>query len=135
MIMKKYWKSLMIGTMCVTLFALGNMNVFAVETQKTEDIVCDKYVDEDEDGVCDNHGEHCKFADADEDGVCDNHGKSCNFTDADEDGVCDNAGQHEQKKCIRNKKATHSEKGNAAHSRNTAGHRPGNGHHGGRHRN
>lgn len=34
----------------------------------------------------------CSFVDADQDGICDNHGEHCgsNWTDADHDGICDN---------------------------------------------
>ena len=54
-----------------------------------------RYVDTDNDGICDNRSTTCvstNFVDADGDGVCDNRGTTCgtNFVDADGDGVCDN---------------------------------------------
>lgn len=60
------------------------------------------FVDENNDGICDNRGSYrgfglrCRenFVDEDGDGVCDhreNH--QGNFTDEDGDGVCDNRGQ------------------------------------------
>ena len=54
-----------------------------------------RYVDADNDGVCDNIGDRPEFVDADGDGVCDNNcgrGGNGNFVDEDDDGVCDNRG-------------------------------------------
>jgi len=54
-----------------------------------------RFVDEDNDGVCDWHDSSCQFVDADGDGVCDKPGsngcgRGAGYTDADGDGVCDN---------------------------------------------
>ena len=57
-----------------------------------------RYVDADNDGVCDNIGERPGFVDEDGDGVCDNRGirgfggYARNFVDVDGDGICDNFG-------------------------------------------
>ena len=57
-----------------------------------------RYVDADNDGVCDNIGERPGFVDENGDGVCDNQGSrgfggyGRNFVDADGDGICDNFG-------------------------------------------
>lgn len=60
-----------------------------------------RYVDANNDGVCDNRGTGlgaglgagCLFTDADGDGVCDTCGRlHCRFVDANNDGVCDNRG-------------------------------------------
>ncbi len=57
-----------------------------------------RYVDADNDGVCDNIGKCPGYVDADGDGICDNralsHVKGRNFVDADGDGICDNIGIH-----------------------------------------
>ena len=60
-----------------------------------------RYVDANNDGVCDTCGRlHCRFVDANGDGVCDNCGTGLGagcghgigWVDADNDGVCDNRG-------------------------------------------
>ncbi len=57
-----------------------------------------RYMDADNDGVCDNIGERPGFVDEDGDDVCDNRGirgfggYARNFVDVDDDGICDNFG-------------------------------------------
>lgn len=68
-----------------------------------EDGVCDNCrgdcrkaaVDQNNDGICDHCGEDCDghWIDMDGDGVCDHCGETCHRQDADGDGVCDNHGQ------------------------------------------
>ncbi len=53
------------------------------------------YVDNDNDGVCDNYNTSCQFVDLDGDGICDNCnsigcGNCTGYVDADGDGICDN---------------------------------------------
>ena len=53
-----------------------------------------EFVDEDNDGYCDNCGEEkCVYEDRDGDGYCDNCGeKGCEHRDSDSDGYCDDCG-------------------------------------------
>lgn len=64
-----------------------------------------RFVDVNQDGICDNHGAGCRHTDADHDGICDTHGESCGYADG--NGACG--------------------------SRESAGHHGGSGHHGGGH--
>lgn len=48
-----------------------------------------RFVDANDDGVCDYADSGCAYVDADGDGVCDYADDGCAYVDADGDGVCD----------------------------------------------
>jgi hypothetical protein len=90
----------MTGILIVALVALS-AGVAAAQYGQGGGAGSARYVDVDDDGVCDNIGDRPEFVDADGDGVCDNNcglgrGRSgcggMEFVDADGDGVCDNRG-------------------------------------------
>lgn len=53
-------------------------------------------VDQNNDGICDHCGENCNghWADENGDGVCDDCGQNCHKQDADGDGLCDHHGEN-----------------------------------------
>lgn len=103
---------------CTAVCETNNCNEVCETVRATQNcnINCDRnnYVDEDNNGVCDNYSESCKeaeycyenYADSDNDGICDNYSENCNnndycgenYEDANNDNVCDNyqAPKHNQ---------------------------------------
>lgn len=51
-----------------------------------------KYVDGNNNGICDNQGAGCRWGDANGDGICDNQGTGWRYVDENDDGICDNQG-------------------------------------------
>jgi hypothetical protein len=68
-------------TVALTLFVIGQVSAQSTTATPAGDQEtkqnCGKFVDENKDGVCDNHAAKC------------NDGKSANFVDANGDGICD----------------------------------------------
>ena len=91
----------MTGILIVALVAIST-GVAAAQYGQGGGAGSAKYVDDNNDGICDNIGDRPGFVDADGDGVCDNNcglgrggcgcGGNGNFVDEDDDGVCDNSG-------------------------------------------
>ena len=89
----------------------GKMNNFRAQKQLQADSTCDSagyrnFVDEDNDGLCDNaktrQNQSQSFIDANNDGVYDNQANCQNFVDANNDGVCDNKGTGRKGKGMKN---------------------------------
>ena len=92
----------MTGILIVALVALS-VGVAAAQYGQGSGADGARYVDDDDDGICDNLGTCPGSVDADGDGVCDNLGDcgrgrggcgcgDMEFVDEDGDGVCDNIG-------------------------------------------
>ncbi len=92
-------KILMLAGAAVFMTALNAEAAIHAATS-TQNTKCTIFVDEDEDGICDNCGIGFGFIDEDGDGICDNWnintGRGCGigfgFIDEDGDGICDNCG-------------------------------------------
>ena len=84
-------KILMLAGAAVFMTALNAEAAIHAATS-TQNTKCTIFVDEDEDGICDNCGIGFGFIDEDGDGICDNCGIGFGFIDEDGDGICDNCG-------------------------------------------
>ena len=82
-------KILMLAGAAVFMTALNAEAAIHAATS-TQNTKCTIFVDEDEDGICDNCGIGFGFIDEDGDGICDNCGIGLGFIDEDGDGICDN---------------------------------------------
>ena len=89
----------MTGILIVALVALSG--VAAAQYGQGNGANSAQYVDDNNDGICDNTGDRPGFVDNNNDGICDNdcgrgRGGSgrggMKFVDEDDDGVCDNIG-------------------------------------------
>lgn len=109
---------LMIGITAAAMTAgLGMTTVLAQNSTQTSEskTAVVNYVDDNNDGICDNAGygqragQGQNFVDEDGDGVCDNAGtRHCagrSFTDANGDGICDNAGSRQGNHCGQGRRA------------------------------
>ena len=93
----------------ILVAAMSVTGIIAVSANESDNKVQKAfYVDEDNDGICDNKGENrigngvgAGFVDEDNDGICDNKGENCTgngvgagYVDEDNDGICDNKGEN-----------------------------------------
>lgn len=79
-------KKILAVVMAVLLMlTAGTVGVFAARGNKGAG-----FVDENNDGICDNQGKNVSFVDSDGDGACDNGIQSPGYIDDDGDGICDN---------------------------------------------
>lgn len=74
----------------VLIISVSSLTVFAAGNGRGRN-----YVDNNNDGVCDNYNASCQFVDNDGDGICDNCasatcGNGAGYIDADGNGICDN---------------------------------------------
>lgn len=85
--MKSYVKALVLATMTVFVFSQGfgqNAVKGTSDNSATVSVVQCKFVDNDHNGICDNHevkgknGQCANFVDKDGNGICDNCGKNAN---------------------------------------------------------
>ena len=88
-------KAAMMMTAALLACTVGATGVWAAgpgrnSLQQTAATAACRFVDEDGDGICDNHADGVCRYDADGDGLCDRAGQGSGWVDADGDGVCDN---------------------------------------------